>query len=170
MRLTSRAVITRLVFTIFLSASPAYGQADFTNLKARSGDIVFVTRLTGTTISGPLGAISASSITVNQETIPYEPGLKIAREGDRLWNGIIIGAAIGVAAGVTIGAEACLDESIAPCATGGAAVWAGIGALVDWLHKGRTTIFEAPRAGKPSVRLTPAIGLDRKKVDFVLSF
>jgi hypothetical protein len=170
MRLTSRAVLTRLVFTIFLSATPAYGQTDFTNLKARSGDIVFVTRATGTTISGPLGAISPSSITVNQETIRYEPGLKIAREGDRLWNGIIIGAAIGVAAGVTIGAEACLDESIAPCAAGGAAVWAGIGALVDWLHKGRTTIFEAPRTGKPGVRLMPAIGLERKKVDLVLSF
>src|SRR4249920_1018848 len=108
MRLTSRAVITRLVFTIFLSASPAYGQTDFTSLRAKSGDIVFVTRATGTTISGPLGAVSPSSIAVNQETVPYEPGLKIAREGDRLLNGIIVGAAIGVVAGVTIGAEACL--------------------------------------------------------------
>lgn len=170
MRLTSRAVITRLVFTIFLSASPAYGQTDFTSLKAKSGDIVFVTRATGTTISGPLGAVSPSSITVNQETVPYEPGLKIAREGDRLLNGIIIGAAIGVLAGVTIGAEACLDDPIVACAVGGAVVWGGIGALVDWLHKGRTTIFEAPRTGKPSVRLMPTIGRERKKVDLVLSF
>src|SRR6185436_2628443 len=112
----------------------------------------------------------SSTITVNQETIPYEPGLKIARQGDRLWNGMIIGAGIGVAAGMTIGAEACLEDSIAPCAIGGAAVWAGIGALVDWLHKGRTTIFQAPQAGKPGVRLVPAIGPERKKVDLVLSF
>jgi len=170
MTLTSRTVIARLMFTVFLSASPAYGQTDFTGLKAKTGDIVYVTRATGTTISGPLGAVSSSSITVNQETIPYEPGLKIAREGDRLWNGTIIGAGIGVAAGMTIGAEACLDDSIVPCAIGGAVVWAGLGALVDWLHKGRTNIFQAPRANKPSVSLVPAIGFDRKKVDLVLSF
>jgi hypothetical protein len=170
MTLTNRVVIARLMFTVFLFASPAYAQTDFTGLKARTGDILYITRATGTTISGPLGAVTPSSITVNQESIAYEPGLKIARQGDPLWNGIIIGAGIGVAAGMTIGAEACLDDSIAPCAIGGAVVWAGLGALVDWLHKGRTTIFEAPRAGKPSVRLLPAIGPERKKVNLVLSF
>jgi hypothetical protein len=170
MKLTSRTVIARLMFTVLLSAAPAYGQTDFTGLKAKTGDLVYVTRATGTTIRGRLGAVSPSSVTVNQETIPYEPGLKIAREGDHLWNGIIIGAGIGVAAGMIIGAEACLDESIAPCAIGGAAVWAGIGALVDWLHKGKTTIFQAPPAGKPSVRLASALGPARQKVDLVLSF
>jgi hypothetical protein len=170
MKLTSRTVIARLMFTVLLSASPAYGQTDFTGLKANPGDIVYVTRATGATISGPLDAVSPSSITVNRETVPYEPGLKIAREGDRLTNGIIIGAAIGVVMGSTVGAEACLDSPLVACAAGGAAVWGGIGALVDWLRKGRTTIFEAPRAGKPNVRLVPAIGLERKKVDLVLSF
>ena len=162
--------MARLMCTVFLSASPAYAQTDFTGLKARTGDLVYVTRATGTTINGPLGTVSPSSITINQETIPYEPGLKIAREGDRLTNGIIIGAAIGVVMGSTVGAEACLDDPIVACAAGGAAVWAGIGALVDWLHKGRTTIFQAPRAGNPSVRLMPAFGPERKKVDLVFSF
>lgn len=170
MRLTSRPAIARLVFTVLLCASPAYAQTDFTGLRANTGDVIYITRATGATISGPLDAVSPSSITVNQEKIPYEPGLKIAREGDRLWNGIIIGAGIGIVAGTTIGAEACLDSPMWHCAAGGAAVWGGIGALVDWLRKGRTTIFEAPKAGKSSVRLVPAIGLERKKVDLVLSF
>jgi hypothetical protein len=170
MKLTSRTVIARLMFPVLLSASPAYGQTDFTGLKVNPGDIVYVTRANGATISGPLDAVSPSSITVDRETVPYEPGLKIAREGDRLTNGIIIGAAIGVVMGSTVGAEACLDSPLAACAAGGAAVWGGIGALVDWLRKGRTTIFEAPRAGTPNVRLVPSIGLERKKVDLVLSF
>jgi hypothetical protein len=169
MRLASRLVIARLVFTLFFFASPADGQTDFTGLKARSGDVVFVTRATGSTITGPLGAVSPSRITVNQETIPYEPGLKIAREGDRLLNGIIIGAGIGVLAGTTIGAEACPDAPLA-CAAGGAAVWGGIGALVDWLHKGRTTILEVPRSGKTGVRLQPALDLVNRRVDLVLAF
>jgi hypothetical protein len=57
-------------------------------------------------------------------------------------NGIIIGAGIGVLAGTTIGADACPDAPLA-CATGGAAVWRGIGALVDWLHKGRTLLLSS---------------------------
>lgn len=167
---TNRTVIARLVFAVCLSAAPAYGQTDFGGLNAKTGDIVFVTRATGATISGPLGAVTPSSITVNHETIPYEPGLKIAREGDRLLNGIIIGAGIGVLMGSTVGAEACLDDPIVGCAVGGAVLWAGIGALVDWLHKGRTTILQTPLPGKPSVRLVPALGLERKTVDVVLSF
>jgi hypothetical protein len=170
MTLVDRTAIARLVIVLSFAAAPASAQTDFTGLKAKTGDIVFVTPATGATISGPLGAVSPSSITVNQETIPYEPGLNIAREGDRLLNGIIIGAAIGVVAGSTIGAEACLDAPLAACAAGGAAVWGGIGALVDWMHKGRTTIFEAPRAGKPTVRVVAALGPERKKVDLVLLF
>jgi hypothetical protein len=49
-------------------------------------------------------------------------------------------------------------------------VWGGIGAVVDWMRKGRTTIFEAPRAGKPTVRVVPALGPERKKLDLVLLF
>jgi hypothetical protein len=170
MRLASPHVIARLVFTLFVWASPAYGQTEFTGLKAKSGDIVFVTRATGTRISGPLGPVSPFSITVNLDTIPYEPGLKIAREGDRLLNGIIIGAGIGVLAGTTIGAEACPEAPLAYCAAGGAVVWGGIGALVDWMHKGRTTILQVPRSGKPSVSLRPRVDPVHRKVDLVLAF
>ncbi len=170
MKLASPHVFARLVFTVFLGASPAYGQTEFTALKATPGDIVFVTRATGTRISGPLGAISPSSIIINQETIPYEPGLKIAREGDRLLNGIIIGAGIGILAGTTIGAEACPQRPLAYCAAGGAVVWGGLGALIDWMHKGRTTILDVPRSGKSSVNLQPRLDLVHRNVDLVLAF
>jgi hypothetical protein len=162
--------IACIAAALFAAATPARAQTDFTGLKAQAGDRVWVTRASGATISGTFGPLSPSSITVNGETIPYEPGLKIAREGDRLLNGFIIGAAIGVLAGTTIGAEACLDSPMWHCAVGGAAVWGGIGALADWLHKGRTQIFEAPRSGRPSVSLVPSLGLERQAVGLVLSF
>src|SRR5215510_3992531 len=129
MKLASPHVFARLVFTVFLSASPAYGQTDFTGLEATSGDIVFVTRATGARISGRLDAVSPFSIIVNQEPIPYEPGLRIAREGDRLLNGLVIGVGIGILAGTTIGAEACPERPLVYCAVGGAAVWGGLGTL-----------------------------------------
>src|SRR5262245_40374885 len=94
----SMACITMILLS---AAAPARAQTDFAGLKAKPGDFIFVTRATGATISGQLGPVAPTSITVNQETIPYEPGLKIARQGDRLLNGIIIGAAIGVVAGTT---------------------------------------------------------------------
>jgi len=165
-----RSAIAWFAIVLPFTAVPASAQTDFTSLNARPGDTVFVTRASGATIRGPLGAISPASITVNQETVAYEPGLKIAREGDRLLNGIIIGAAIGVASGLTIAAEACLDTPLWHCAVGGAIGYGAFGALVDWLHKGRTTIFEAPRSGRPGVRLVPALGPERQKIDVVLSF
>ncbi len=166
---TTLAAGTAMVF--LLSAVPARAQTDFTGLKAKAGDRVWITRASGVTIDGTLGPVSPASIAVNGETVPYEPGLRIAREGDRLLNGVLIGAAIGVLAGTTIGAEACLDSPMWHCAAGGAAVWGGIGALVDWLHKGRTQIFEAPRSGgRPTVSVVPALGLERQGVGVVLSF
>jgi hypothetical protein len=165
-----RCSIACLTIVLLSAAAPARAQTDFTGLKARPGDRVRVTRASGVTIDGPLGAVEPASITVNGETIRYEPGLKIAREGDRLLNGIVLGAAVGVVMGSTVGAEACLDDPIVACAVGGAVVWSGIGALVDWLHKGRTRIFEAPLPSKPSVRVVPALGLERQSIGIVLSF
>lgn len=163
---TTLAAGTAMVF--LLSAVPARAQTDFTGLKARAGDRVWVTRASGATIGGTLGTLAPSSITVNGEAIPYEPGLKIAREGDRLLNGFIIGAAIGAASAATIGAEACLDSPLWHCAVGGALGFGAFGALIDWLHKGRTQIFEAPRGS--TVGLVPSFGSERKAVGLVLSF
>jgi hypothetical protein len=48
--------------------------------------------------------------------------------------GAIIGFPIGVLAGVTIGAEACMGKPKWHCAVGGGLTWSGIGALIGWLH------------------------------------
>jgi len=128
------------------SATPARAQADFTTAPVAVGDVVKVTiPSSGTAITGTLTAITAGTLTVDNRTIGHEAGLRIARQGDKLWNGALIGAPIGAVAGATIGAEACLDTSLAYCAVGGAVLYAGLGALIDWLHKGYTDVYREPQ-------------------------
>jgi hypothetical protein len=62
--------------------------------------------------------------------------LTIEKRGDPLWNGAAWGFAVGVVLGPTVGAEACRDSPMWQCVVGGGAVWAGIGALIDWADDG----------------------------------
>ena len=48
--------------------------------------------------------------------------------------GAIIGFPIGVVAGVTFGAEACLHRAKWHCAVGGGLTYSALGALIGWLH------------------------------------
>jgi hypothetical protein len=160
------AVCATLIVT---DARPAHAQSDFTTAPVAVGDIVKITiPSSGTTISGPLTAITASTLTVDTRQIGHEPGLRIARKGDSLLNGVVIGAAIGAAAGATIAAEACLDTSIAYCVIGGAAGYAGLGALIDWLHKGFTDVYREPQRSR--VQLLPSVGPGGASVRVSLAF
>jgi hypothetical protein len=48
--------------------------------------------------------------------------------------GAMIGFPIGVFAGVTFGAEACLGRPKWHCAVGGGLTYSALGALIGWLH------------------------------------
>lgn len=157
------------VIFLLLSVTPTCAQADFTTAPVQVGDSIRVTLPSSrTTVSGQLTAITPQSLTVGNRRIDHEPGLRVAREGDSLGNGMLIGVGIGLLAGSTIGAEGCLDRSIAYCAIGGAVVWGGIGTLIDWRHKGFTVVYREPSA--PTVRLTPSIGPQGTAMHVVLSF
>jgi hypothetical protein len=78
---------------------------------------------------------------------------------DSLWNGILIGAAVGAVVGMFIAPQAYCGAHDTECATivrvalGLPAIGAGIGvgALVDGLHKSRA-FSPVPFANAPSVR------------------
>jgi hypothetical protein len=147
-------------------ATPAAAQADFSGLQLKTGDTVWVTRSSGATLSGTLTGVSATTLTVDGQTVPYEPGLRLARAGDSLWNGFLIGAAFGALSGSTIAAEACLDSPLWHCAVGGALGFGAVGAFIDWRRQGRTIVFEAPAR----VSIVPFIAPDHKELGVVLSF
>src|SRR5258705_1613381 len=96
-----------------LSVTPTCAQPDFTTARVRVGDVVRVTLpASGTTVNGQVTGITPASLTVGLRQIDHEPGLRLAREGDSLLNGILIGVGVGVVVGSTIGAEACIDQSL----------------------------------------------------------
>jgi hypothetical protein len=88
MTLVGRTAITRLVIVLSFAAAPASAQTDFTGLKAGPATS-FSSRARWRAHRTARRSLAVKHH-VNQETIPYEPGLKIARRASRLLNGIIM--------------------------------------------------------------------------------
>lgn len=126
--------------------SPARAQSDFSGLKLGKGDQIYVTPPSGAEVSGRVISLTPMLLEIDGHQFKPESGLRIDRRGDSLLNGALIGVPIGALAGVTIGAEACLDSEKWKCAVGGAVTYAALGALIDWLHVGRTRIYTGTRS------------------------
>ena len=135
-----------LVCGLVFGAGPVAAQTtrDFSKLKVKIGDIIYVTDLnTGTSVNGPIGTLSPSELTINGYRFNPRAALKIERRGDPPWEGAAVGFALGAFALFPI-----LPETFVP--RGGAVrinnglFWGCIGALVDRAHKGRTTIYRSP--------------------------
>jgi hypothetical protein len=118
----------------------AWAQDDFSHLNAKIGQYLRVTDNDGKT-AGVLTELTPQRIVVGDREFVPGPGLTIEKRGDSLWNGAAWGFAIGAVLGPTVGAEACRDSPMWHCVVGGGMVWAGIGALIDWAHAGRTTVY-----------------------------
>src|SRR5262245_14433610 len=93
------------VLAAFVACGSAQAQ-DFGELKLMPGQMVRVTDATGSRITGEVASLTKESLRIgNQEFTPAKV-TKIERRGDKLWNGILIGAAVG--AGLSqIPNEAC---------------------------------------------------------------
>jgi hypothetical protein len=150
----------------------AQGVRDFSALHVSVGDKVYVTdAATGVEVSGPLTALTASELNINGHVFTPIPGLTIEKAGDSIWDGTLLASGIGVLSGVTIGSEACLHRSLWPCAVSGAVSWGLIGALIDSVHRGRTTIYRGSSAVRPgSARWLPQFERGRKGVSLAFAF
>jgi hypothetical protein len=156
------AAIGALTCVLGISAASAQ-TLDDARRRVQPGDTVLVTDLTGRTTKARLVSISADSIRVLSPAardIPTDEVLRIDTIGDPLKNGFVRGAAVGAVVGL-FGAltQGDLPYSFLKINTG-MAEFALIGGLVDWLHKGHTTIYRAP-AATPSVTVAPLIAPGR---------
>src|SRR6185436_14057264 len=125
-----RHLLVALTCACICAPAAALAQEDFSRLTLKPGQTIYVTDSAGTEVKGPLTQISPSELTVDGRRFTPSSGLKIARRGDAVWNGALIGFGAGVASGLTIGAEACDDAW--KCAVGGGLTLGVLGALIDW--------------------------------------
>lgn len=124
------------------------------------GKPVTVTTASGNEMAGRVSAVSADSITLTvngaARQIASDDVRQVRRNGDSLWNGLAIGAAIGATAAAlpdpryyTCGGSApCKDKQIPERLT----LFAGVtatGILIDALHRDRTVLYRAPSTPGP---------------------
>jgi hypothetical protein len=149
----------RVVATMgcLLWAPSALAQSDFSNLKIKPGDIVYVTDATGVEVSGPVTSLAPSLLSIGSHSFAPMPGLKIERRGDPIWDGAVYGALAGLAVGALAASGECgVGGSATVCVLSGGAWFAGIGAFIDYRHKGRTRVFVgSPTPSTRSVRGSP---------------
>lgn len=135
-------------------ASGAEAQADFAAVKLKPGDVIYVTTPSGAELSGRLGRLSPTTLSIDGYDFKPEAGLKVEKRGDPLWDGTAIGLLAGLAIGAFTAADECGTEwSLAQCALAGAGWGSLLGLVIDWQHSGRTLVYSgASSTSQPEMR------------------
>ena len=140
-------------------ATPAWAQ-DLTDLRERISSEVWVYR-GETPTHGFLTRLTNIDLTLvdennQEETIPFESVSRIERSGDPIWNGFAIGASIGLASGIGLSAELRgHPASKVALVLYGAGLYGLIGAGIDAMHVGTTTVYESARR-KHALTIAPS--------------
>jgi hypothetical protein len=147
---------------LVLGAGPVIAQGappDWPGLKSSALSTVYVLDDVGRETSGKLLRFDRDALVLlvggTEERIEAARVKRIARRGDSLKNGAIIGAVIGVGMGLlSAGIADCVDDQghVGGCGSGrtiaivamASGVYASIGTAIDALNVGRTTIYESP--------------------------
>jgi len=168
-----------LIATLVPGAAHAQNETSRWPALAPSGGIetVYVTDDSGAETTGRLLRLTPDSIVllVNGAERQFDAARvrRIQRRGDSLKNGAIIGAVVGVGMGLLAGgiADCGRDDPGGGCpgtrvaallvSTG---VYAAVGAGIDALIQGRTTLYEAPPSPAPASRRPSAHAFSRAAV------
>jgi hypothetical protein len=160
----------RALAIVMCAALPAGASAqdDFSSLKAKLGYVTDAN--TGIEVSGSLTSLSPTELSIDGYRFESRAGMKIERRGDSLWNGAVIGFGLGAALAFC-GVE-CGDQRMWVSRLESGLFWAGIGALIDYEHVGRTTIFDrsSDALGRSFARVVPVIDAHRRGIALVKRF
>jgi hypothetical protein len=149
---------------------PTPSTGGFSALRLHVDEVVYVTDLTtGVEVKGAIRSLSPHVLAIDGYQFEFRQRLKIERPGDPLWDGAAIGFGVGALFGVTIGSEACLHASPWKCVVSGGASYAALGALIDWAHEGRRSVY-ATSSERAAVRIAPEVSARQKSVTFAWSF
>jgi hypothetical protein len=158
-----------------LSAAPAFAQQqELADLHERLSSELWVYR-GSQPIHGFLTRLTKTDLTLidedqQEQTIPLESVWKIERSGDPIWNGFGIGASIGLATGIGLAAElrghAAAKATLAIYAAG---IYGLIGAGIDAMHVGTTTVYENSNH-RPALTIAPSRDLRGAMVGWSVKF
>lgn len=118
--------------------------------------IIVTTKNAGESRGAFVSASSASlvmSVKGRPQEIPVADIAAIDKPGDPVWGGAIIGGAIlglGFMGGAGASCSPNCDKEVPAAAAAGVAIGGAVGAGIDYLHRGRTRIYRAPREKRAS--------------------
>ena len=92
-----RNMVLLVLIAFIAGPSPAFAQDDFSALKVKLGETVYVTT-GGTTIRGTVKELSPTALRIDTLEFRPAPDLKIERAGVPLWHGALMGAGIAALA------------------------------------------------------------------------
>jgi len=133
----------------------AQAQNTFSDVRLSAGDRVHVTLLSGETVKGKVAVVSSGTIGVNGRNLTPPEVRRIDKVGDSLWNGALIGFAIGAVVGQDrqLGCFNSGSSSRIRCALLPGLAYGAIGVLIDRLHEKRKTVF-----ANSNLTVVPVVG------------
>lgn len=167
------------VFAGFISAcahvQPAQSWPELVQ-RVGPGTPVAVTDTGGTEVRGRVSAVSATSLTVMvaeaSRSFDAKDVRHVRRDGDPLWNGLAIGAAIG-ALGAALPDNRCsgnpptCDDKQVPERLTFLAVATAAGIGIDALRRDRTSLYGSP--GRLTLSVVPALAHGQKGLSIVIA-
>ncbi len=149
---TMRFLFIAAVLFSVVGTFPVHAQSDFSGVRIKPGDVIFVTEPSGKQVSGRLTRLSPSVLTIDGQEFKPAAGLKIERRGDPVWDGALKGFAIGAVVGTILGSGECsVDWPLWKCTVAGGVWFAAFGTVFDLGHVGRTKVYVG--TSDPSTRL-----------------
>lgn len=144
--------------------------------KLTNGTTVAVTTAAQGETVGKVSAVSSDSLTLLIDRAPRRFDAKdvrqVRRDGDPLWNGLAIGAGVGLL-GALLPDNRCsgqplrCDDRQIPQRAAFVAAATAAGMAIDALHRDRTVLYGSP--GRVIVRLVPSLAAERKSISIVIS-
>jgi hypothetical protein len=141
-----------------------------------TGSTVAVTTADQVETVGRVSAVSSASLTLVIDRAPrrFEATdvQQVRRDGDPLWNGLAIGAGIGLV-GAFLPDNKCsgqpprCDDRQIPQRAAVLAAATAAGIAIDALHRDRTVLYRSP--GRVTVRLVPSLAGDSKSLSIAIS-
>ncbi len=149
--------------------TPTHSWSELTTRLGPSQPVV-VTDAHGVDARGQVSSVSSGTLTLQTESGPrpfeIDSVTRIRRDGDSLWNGLAIGAAVGVL-GAILPDNKCSGQSVRcddrqiPARITFFAASTAAGGVIDALHRDRTIVYE--RRGV-AVRILPVISPGRRGI------